>query len=182
MHRCQVILRHAELAAAVSLVVEAIFLDDLITAVLKTILTPVLIPPDDQVIWWNSFNPQSTKVDSPLTGFIDLVQGFPSRRSQSGGDDLDASPASITGCAEKTQLEAFQASASPLGLVLQTLHLRKPTFMVIIRVDDLKSERLSIAGALVLTDLVLLIRIYVRVAIIYDRSYAVLKQSLYNGT
>ena len=54
--------------------------------------------------------------------------------------------------------------------------------MVIIRVNDLQAERFGISGALVLADLVFLLWIDIGVTIIYDRSNAVLQQSLDDGT
>lgn len=60
--------------------------------------------------------------------------------------------------------------------------MRKPVLVVIIGIHDLQSERLRIAGALVLADLVFLLREDVRIAVIYHRCDAVLKQTLYDCT
>ena len=54
--------------------------------------------------------------------------------------------------------------------------------MVIVRIHYLQTERLRITCALVFSDLILLLRIYVRIAVIYDRCYAVGQHSLDYGT
>lgn len=49
-----IIAAHAELTAAILLVIETVFPDDLKATFLKTAFAPVLIPPDDlMVFWWN---------------------------------------------------------------------------------------------------------------------------------
>ena len=84
--------------------------------------------------------------------------------------------------AQEAELEAFQASAAPLRLVLQTFDGIEPILMVIIRVNDFQTERLRISRAFVLADLIFLKRIYVRITIIYDRSDVVLHHRLDDGT
>jgi hypothetical protein len=89
---------------------------------------------------------------------------------------------SVFGSAQKAELETFQATASPFRLGLQTLDCLQPVFVVIVGIDDFQPEGLRVSRALILTDLIFLSRIYVRIAIIYDRSDSVLEQMLDDGT
>ena len=66
---------HTEFAAAVLLVVEIIFLDDLETAFLKSALSPVPVPPDD--IRSLSFRGSVCFCAGPFSCFIYLFQRFP---------------------------------------------------------------------------------------------------------
>ena len=59
-----ILLPHTEFTSAIQLIIEIIFLDDLQATFLQTVLAPVMVPPDDTVIWWDRFYPQSTDVDS----------------------------------------------------------------------------------------------------------------------
>ena len=86
---------------------------------------------------------------------------------------------SIFSSSQKSDLEALKTSASPFRLILHALHGLKPSFMVIVIIYDLKSQRLRIPGTFVLSDQIFIVWIYVRIAIIYDRGYAVLEHSLY---
>ena len=62
---------YAEFAAAVELVVEIVLFKNLVTTLLQAAFSPVLVPPDDLVIWWDIFCPQSAEADSPL-GHADI--------------------------------------------------------------------------------------------------------------
>ena len=64
------ILTHTEFTAAIKLVVEVILLYDLKATFLKTVFTPVLVPPDWRFIF-------AKLTASPKAGFIDLVERFP---------------------------------------------------------------------------------------------------------
>jgi hypothetical protein len=88
----------------------------------------------------------------------------------------------IFGSAQKAELETFQAAASPFRLGFQTFDGLQPVLVVIVSIDDFQPQGLSISGALILADLIFLTRIYVRIAIIYDRSDSVLEQMLDDGT
>lgn len=81
---------HAEFAAAVLLIIEIILADNFKTTLLKSAFAPVLIPPVNAVHWWNFilnlnavhwwnfvFYPQSDCIARPLSGFVDLIKGFP---------------------------------------------------------------------------------------------------------
>ena len=63
---------HAEFAATVELVVEIIFFNYLKAALLEPAFFPVMRPPCHA--WAVTY-----LLTGPLTGFVDLVEGFPSR-------------------------------------------------------------------------------------------------------
>ena len=113
----------------------------------------------------------------PGTGFVDLIEGFPSRGGKSGSYDTDAVSRRIFSRPQKPELEAFEAASSPLRLVLQAPNRFQPVLMVVIGIHNLQPERLRIAGALILTNLIFLTGIYVRIAVIYDWSHSMLHQT-----
>lgn len=117
----------------------------------------------------------------PETGFVDLVEGFPTGRGQGGGDYLEPVVAGIFRCAQKPESEAFEAAASSLRFVFQAFHAVQPCLMVIVCIHYLQSEGFGIAGAFVLADFIFLAWIDVRIAVIYDRCDPMLHQTLYYG-
>ena len=84
--------------------------------------------------------------------------------------------------AQETEFEALQAAPSPFWLVLLTFDCLQPGVVIIIRIYNLQSKSLGISGAFVLAYLVLLARIDVRIAVIYDRSHSMLHETLDDGT
>ena len=88
---------------------------------------------------------------------------------------------SIFRCAQEPELEAFEAAASPFGLVFKALDAFQPVLVVVVRIYDLQTEGLGIAGALVLADLIFLARVDIWIAVIYDGSDSVFHQALYDG-
>ena len=88
---------------------------------------------------------------------------------------------SIFRCAKEPELEALETTSSPFGLVFQTFDTFKPVLVVVVRIYDLQTEGLGIAGALVLADLIFLARVDIWIAVIYDGSDPVFHQALYDG-
>ena len=106
-------LPHTELATAIPLIIEIVFLNNSYTAFAQSTLAPVLFPPDDIGI----------VRCGKMSSVVDLLQALPTAGGKRSGDDLDASLVSITGRIEQAHLEASQASASPLRLILHPLDM-----------------------------------------------------------
>lgn len=66
-----------ELAAAPELIIEAVFLDNLVSALLKAAFTPVFVPPYNLITAMISI--LTDHFTCPCSGLIDLIEGFPSR-------------------------------------------------------------------------------------------------------
>ena len=133
---------HAELAAAVLLVIEAIFTDKLLPALLKAAFAPVPVPPCHIRI----------KGGGISAGFVNLVQAFPSGGGKGGRDDMESVGMGIFCRAAQPQAEALQAASSALRLSFETADSLAPCIMVIVGVHDFKSEGSRIARTFVLAD------------------------------
>lgn len=122
----------------------------------------------------------------PAPGLVDLVKRLPSGRGESGREDAESMFSGITGRVEQPIPEALQAASSAFWLVFDVCHAKagrkraypaKPGIMVVIRINDLKSERLCIPCALILADEVLLFWKYVRIAVVYSRADSAAKEA-----
>ena len=82
---------------------------------------------------------------------------------------------------EKPVVETCLAPFSSLRLVLQPFYGAKPLLMTPVVVYPLDSQTLCMPLALVLTDLILLERVYVRIIIIDHRLYPMRQQPFYNS-
>ena len=80
--------------------------------------------------------------------------------------------------AKKPELETFEASPSPLRLIFKSLHLKEPVVVVIVGINDFKTESLCISLTLVLSYLILFHRIDVGIAIINNGSDPVIHHGL----
>ena len=107
-----------------------------------------------------------------------MVEGFPAGRSKSGGNDFETVVARIFRRAQKPELETLETPSSPFRFSLKSLHRLKPVVVVIVGINDLKSESLGITCALILADFILLPRKYIRIAVIDDGSDSVIHKRL----
>ena len=149
-------------AAAVLLVVEVQFADELVAAVLEAAFAPVLTPPGDS----DGREGGVDGVASPAAGGIDLRQVFPAGRCKSGGEDGVAVLRGVTGGTEEAVLEARLAARAALGLVLEPQRrAAAPVCVLVIVIDDFEPERLRVARALVLSVPVLLEGEYIGVGV-----------------
>lgn len=158
---------HRELTAAISLVVEVVLLDNLEPAFLKAAFPPVLRPERDIGVL----------LHREITSLLDLFEAFPPTRRQSCGNHRKAVLMSISRSPRQPVFETFQASPAAFRLIFQTRHLAAPFLMVVVVVDDLQTERLRVARALIFPDFILLERVNIGVAVIYIRCHAVLHQA-----
>lgn len=161
---------HRELTAAIQLVVEVVLLDNLEPAFLKAAFPPVLRPERDIGVL----------LHREITSLLDLFEAFPPTRRQSCGNHRKAVLMSISRSPRQPVFKALQASPAAFGLVFQTCHLAEPSFMVVVVVDDLQTERLRVARALVFPDFVLLEWVNIGIAVIYIRCDAVFHQTFDN--
>ena len=162
---------HGKFATTVLLVVELVFLEQLIAAFVQTTLAPVLCPKGD------TFN----LLFSCMTGTFYLFKAFPSGRGQSGSKILNVQFFGHLGCCCQTQGETLLATMTTLRFPLQTIDASKPRLVVVVTINPLQSETIRMTLALVLAYLILLTRIDIGIEIEDDRFYAVGQQPLYNG-
>lgn len=167
---------HREFAAAVELVVEAVFADNLLAALLESALAPVSVPPEHL-----RSNVSVNFCARPLPGSVYLVNVLPAGGGEGRAYDLEAVFTGILCGVQEPHPEAFRAAAAPLRLALQPFHAGEPAGVFIIRINNLQAQRLCIAAAFVLAYKIFLLRIYIRVAVIYDRLYTAAQQALDYG-
>ena len=82
----------AEFAAAVLLLVEVVLTDDFDAAFAQAAFAPVLVPESDA----------ANLLGGPFAGLINLVEAFPTRRCQSGCENLKAVGGGILSGAQKS--------------------------------------------------------------------------------
>ena len=162
---------HAELAAAILLVVEAILAQQLVAAVAEAALTPVLRP--EHGAWHGGLG--------RMAGKGDLLQALPARRGQRGGEMNDAQLASLAGGGQQTHVEALLAAAATLRLMLQARHMAAPRLVVVVAVDPRQAQALGVALALLLADGVFLLGIDVGIEIVDGGADAIGQHPLNNG-
>ena len=80
------------------------------------------------------------------------------------------------------KFKALKTASASFGFILQALDSLKPIFVIIIGIEYIKSESLSISGAFFLPYFVLLLGKYVRITIVNRRTYSILHQTLYYCT
>ena len=162
---------HRKFAAAILLVIKTILLDNLNSALAQTTFAPVLRPKGDIRV----------SRSGKKARFLNLLQAFPTTRSQGGGDHREAMLFGIFRSPQKPILKTFQTSWASLGFLFQTFHFLQPLGVVIIGVNDLQSQRLRIARTFVLTDVILFTGIDIGIAIIDGGRDAMLHQALDDG-
>ena len=118
---------YREFAAAVLLVVEVVFAEQLVTAFVETALAPVLRP--EFGIGDGGLGFQS--------GGGNLLDALPARRCQRGGKEVQALTTGFTGCCREAKLEAQAAAAAALGFALQSADAVEPLLVVVVAINPL---------------------------------------------
>jgi len=162
---------HTELTPAILLIIEIVLLDDGNTTFAQSTFAPILFPPNHIGIMRSGI----------MSGFVDLLQAFPSAGSKGGGDDRETVFVGITGSVQQAHLEATKATSSPLRFLLHPFDVTEPVFVIIIGIHYLQAKGLGIAGTFVFTDVVLFQRIDIGIAIINDGGDTMLHQALDDG-
>ena len=137
------------------LVVEVVFVEELVAAVLKTSFAPVLCP--EGSAFYGLLGCQSC--------LGDLLKALPTGGGEGGGEVGDAKCPGLDGCGSETNAEALQTTPSAFGLVLETLDLLKPLFMVVVTIYPRDVETVGMAFTFILADVVFLARVDVGVEV-----------------
>lgn len=162
---------HAEFAAAVLLVVELVFAEELVAAVLEAAFAPVL-------------GPEGGAFDSLLgleARLSDLVKAFPAGGGKGGGEVGDAKLLGLEGGGGEADAEALEAAGAAFGLVFKALDLLEPAVVVIVAINPRDVEAVGMAFALVFADVVFLARVDVGVEVEDGGADVVLKHPFDNG-
>ena len=170
-----------ELASAILLVIELVFFQQLVPTFLQAVFAPVLRPESDRLVYCAIRRIAVCRFCGTQTRRVDLVQVLPSRRSKGGGEKRNIQFLRLTGGMEKPVVETRLAPSAPFGLMLQPFYGAKPLFMTPVIVYPLDSQTLCVPFALVLADLILLERVYVRIIIIDHWLDPMRQQPFYNS-
>lgn len=176
---------HAELATAVELIVETIEAEKGVTPFLKAALAPVAVVEMDKgsgVAFRGKAGLFFDLLSSPMTGFIDLVKSLPAAGSERGGKLADAQLTCFAGAAQETILETSQTAVAALGFCLETCYVLQPSCMVIVIINNGKSQLPCIAGNLILTNKIFLFWIDIGIAIEDDGFDIMLQHPLKDST
>ena len=158
------------LTAAVLLVIEVKFFQQLITAFIEATLAPVLRPKD------SSFD----SLLCQMAGILYLFQTFPTRGRQRSSEVFDTEFFGFSSCNSQTERKAQFTATASLWFSFESTDVLPPMFVVVVAINPCESETLCMALTLVLADLILLKRIDIRIVIEYHRTNIVLHQPLDN--
>ena len=136
----------AEFAAAVLLVVEVVFAEELVAAVLESSFPPVLCP--EGGAWDGLLGGESC--------LADLLEAFPAGGGEGGGEVLDAECLCLEGGGGEADAEALEASGPSFGFLFQSLYLLEPACMVVVAVYPSDAEAVGMSFAFVFADVVFL--------------------------
>lgn len=145
----------AEFTPAILLIVEVIFAQQLVAALLQSALSPVLIP-EGHV---------GHCLFGLMTRTIDLLQALPATGGQRSGKIFESKLPGLLCCHRQPQGEALLAPPTPLWLALKTADTTEPLLMVVVAVDPSQSQTLGMPLTLVLTDFVFLAGPYIGIII-----------------
>lgn len=172
--------REGEFAAAVVLVVDVVFADETVTAILKAAFPPIFAPPSHSGCRLDGFKtkgltvscgggvvPQDFRIDNRAgvaAGGINLREAFPSGRSQGGRQHRVVVGCSIAGRPQQTELETFPAARSPFRFLLKTLDSGTPGAVIIFILHHFQAPKCRIADQLRFAVLIFLERKNVGIA------------------
>ena len=139
---------HTEFTSAVQLVVEGVFLEQLVAPFLQAAFAPVLFPEDGA----------GAGCGGAPSGFVDLVEVFPARGGKGGGEHPEPVQGGVAGGGGEAQGEARQAAASAFGFALQPLYVVQPGGVVVVGVHEVQPLCRDEADGLLLADVILLPR------------------------
>ena len=160
-------------AATPSLTIEITLADNLTPTLLEPTPTPVLLPPDKTLRPKSHF--RADLPHCPAPGCINLRQRLPAGRGKSRSENPETVAGSISSGVQKPVAETLKAAAAALRHGLYALHTvfrgkgadaGKPRLMIVVGIDDVETERSSIARTLVLADKIFLFGIDIRIAVI----------------
>lgn len=152
------------------LVVEVVFAEELVAAVLKAAFSPVLRPKGD-----GGFG-GADGLGGGFAGSGDLVEIFPTRGGEGGGKVLDAETLGLACRGKEAKAEAELAAAAAFGLLLKATDGVDPLPVVVVGVYPAYAKAFGMAFALVLARFVFLQWVDVGVIIIYGGAHAILQQ------
>ncbi len=147
----------AVLTSAVLLVVETVFAEELVAALLKSAFAPVLCPKERT--WHGLLRGEAS--------FCDLVESLPSRGCKCCRKDAKSKFLRLFCSLQKSYAKTFEAPPAAFWLSLKARNSLAPCFVVVVAVYPLDVQRLCVAFALVLARLILLAWEYVRIIIEY---------------
>ena len=162
---------YAEFAATVGLVVEVVFVEELIATLLESAFAPVLCP--EEGAFYGLLGCKSS--------LVDLIEALPTGGGEGGGKVRDAECFCLEGSGGEADAEALQTTPTAFGLMLETLNLLEPLFVVIIAVNPWDVEAVGMAFALVLADIVFFAWVDVGIEVKDGRTDVVLEHPLDNG-
>ena len=163
--------RHAELASAVLLIVESVFLYYGYAPLAESAFAPVLVPPHYIV----------ERLYCVCSGCIYLVKTFPARGGEGGGNHVETVGVGVCCRRPEAHLEAPQAARPAFRLVFKALDGLQPSAVVVVGIYYVEAERLGVSRTFVLAYVIFFKRVNVRIAIEYCRAYAVAQHTLYYG-
>ena len=164
-----------ELTAAILLVIKSIFLEQLVATLLQATLAPVLRP---------EVNILRVCIDCFLScepSTVNLFQTLPTAGGQRGGEIRNAEFLCLTGCRRQTHKEALLTAMSTLRFTLKSLDTATPRGVVVVAINPLNAQRLSVAFTLVLADVILLARPDIGIVIENRGAHTIGQQPLDNG-
>ena len=110
-----------------------------------------------------------------------MVKIFPARRGERSGEHIITFAGGVLRGSEQAKAKAFGAAPSSLGFSLQALDGREPRVVVIVIVNHLKPELVSIADKLCFPELILLFRSNVGIGKEQSWTYAAFYQAFDYG-
>ena len=162
---------HAEFAPTVLLVVEGVFLEQLVAPFLQAAFAPVLFPKLGTGIAGGG----------AASGFVNLVEAFPARRGKGCGKEGKAVFGGIAGGFGEAQGKALQAARTAFGLVFQPQHLVAPGIVVVVGVNKVQPLGGDKADGLVIADFVFPAGVDVGIAVEHGGAYAVGQHTFDDG-
>ena len=143
-----IICSHRIFTAAILLVVELIFLQQLVAAILQSALAPVLVPE----------RCASHRLFRQATCPFYLFQTLPAAGSQRRREVADAEFLCLLSRPGQSECEAQLTASSALRLSFQSAYILSPSVMIVVAVNPTQPQTLRMALAFLLTDLILLTR------------------------
>ena len=174
----------AEFAAAVLLVVELVFVEELVAAVLEAGFAPVLGPEEGEGVgmrWCRIMLNGGDGLLGEETCLVDLVEALPAGGGEGGGEVGDAELLGLEGGGGETDAEALEAAGTAFGFVFESLDLLEPALVVVVAVYPTDAEAVGMAFAFVFADFVFLEGVDVGVVVEDGGTDVVLEHPLDDG-
>ena len=163
---------YTEFASAERLVVEILFPDDGIPALLQSAFPPVFPPP-------GYAGEERTGVPAR---FVDLGEIFPSGRGKGRRQGIESVFGGVFRSPDEPEPEALQASFSPFGFLFQAFGNASPRCMVIGVFNDFQTAFASVTDAFVQPFPILLIGDDIAVGVENDGAESLMDQVFNDGS